>query len=207
MRLPPEKPATCLHCDKKAIIFLLCIFIPYFISGAFLDYFFPLFASGNGLSQGDISRGVLLNGLFIIYLGPVLTRLVINKLGNTNGMILSMSIVVCALASFVLLGSIAAAFVTLMLLGLAESFGISMKTTYFLNLRGIRDLEINTGMAYFSVMVNASRMAGPIIYGVALSLGMRMGVGLISVGILALLLVFTFISKLQPASINTSEAA
>ncbi len=193
--------------DKKAIIFLLCIFIPYFISGAFLDYFFPLFASGNGLSQGDISRGVLLNGIFIIYLGPVLTRLVINKLGNTNGMILSMSIVVCALASFVIFGSIAAAFVTLMLLGLAESFGISMKTTYFLNLRGIRDLEINTGMAYFSVMVNGSRMAGPIIYGLVLSLGMRMGVGLITLGILALLLVFTFVIKLQPASINTSEAA
>lgn len=193
--------------DKKAIIFLLCIFIPYFISGAFLDYFFPLFASGNGLSQGDISRGVLLNGLFIIYLGPVLTRLVINKLGNTNGMILSMSIVVCALASFVLFGTVAAAFVTLMLLGLAESFGISMKTTYFLNLRGIRDLEINTSMAYFSVMVNGSRMAGPIIYGLALSLGMRMGVGLISLGILALLLVFTLVIKLQPAAINTSEAA
>ncbi len=192
--------------DKKAIIFLLCIFIPYFISGAFLDYFFPLFASGNNLSQGDISRGVLLNGLFIIYLGPILTRLVINKLGNTNGMILSISIVVCALASFVLFDTVAAAFVTLMLLGLAESFGISMKTTYFLNLRGIRDLEINTGMAYFSVMVNASRMVGPIIFGLALSLGTRMGVGLISVGILVLLLVFAFIVKLQPASINKSEA-
>ena len=193
--------------DKKAIIFLLCIFIPYFISGAFLDYFFPLFASSNGLSQSDISRGVLLNGLFIIYLGPVLTRLVINKLGNTNGMILSMSIVVCALTSFVFFGSITAAFVTLMLLGLAESFGISMKTTYFLNLRGIRDLEINTGMAYFSVMVNGSRMAGPIIYGLALSLGIRMGVGLIAFAILALLLVFTFIIKLQPESIKTSAAA
>jgi predicted MFS family arabinose efflux permease/uncharacterized membrane protein len=184
--------------DKKAVVFLLCIFIPYFISGAFLDYFFPLFASGNGLSQGDISRGVLLNGLFIIYLGPILTRLVINKLGNTNGVILSMSIVFCALASFVLFGTVAATFVTLMLLGLAEGFGISMKTTYFLNLRGIRNLEINTGMAYFSVMVNASRMVGPIIYGLALSLGMKMGVGLISLGILALLLVFTFNYQVAP---------
>ncbi|NLB52788.1 MAG: MFS transporter, partial [Syntrophomonadaceae bacterium] len=193
--------------DKKAIIFLLCIFIPYFVSGAFLDYYFPLFASSNGLSQSDISRGFLLNGLFIIYLGPVLTRFITRKLGNTKGMIVSMSIVVCALASFMLFGTIFAAFITLILLGIAESFGVSMKTTYFLNLQGIKDLEINKGMAYFSVMVNMSRMSGPIIYGLALSLGMRMGVGLISLGILILLLIFIFFTNFHPARSNTAEAA
>ena len=45
---------------------------------------------------------------------------------------------------------------------------------------------------------NASRMVGPIIYGLALSLGMKMGVGLISLGILALLLVFTFNYQVAP---------
>ncbi|KUG02632.1 hypothetical protein ASZ90_020000 [hydrocarbon metagenome] len=193
--------------DKKAIIFLICIFIPYFISGAFLDYYFPLLASSNGLSQSDISRGFLLNGLFIIYLGPILTRYVIEKLGNTNGMIISAFIVVCALATFVFFGTIAAAFVTIILLGIAESFGVSMKTTYFLNLKGIRDLEINKGIAYFSVMVNLSRMVGPIIYGMALSLGMRMGVGIISLGILVLLSVFIIFTKFYPAQYNTSETA
>lgn len=193
--------------DKKAIVFLICIFIPYFISGAFLDYYFPLFASSNELSQSDISRGFLLNGLFIIYLGPVLTRYIMNKLGNTRGMIVSMFIVVCALTNFIIFGTIAAAFITLILLGIAESFGVSLKTTYFLNLRGIKDLEINKGIAYFSVMVNLSRMAGPIIYGMALSLGMRMGVGLISFVILILLLVFIFSTRFERARPNMSASA
>ncbi len=191
--------------DKRAILFLLCIFIPFFISGAFLDYYFPLFASSNDLSQSDISRGFLLNGLFIIYLGPFLTRNVTDKFGSTNGLILSMFIVLAALLSFVIFGSVAAAFVTLILLGVAESFAISLKTTYFLNLKGIKDLQINEGIAYFSGMVNLSRMAGPIVYGLALSLGMRLGVGLISLGILLLLVVFIFSNKVQGAYSNISE--
>ncbi|MDD3853384.1 MAG: MFS transporter [Syntrophomonadaceae bacterium] len=186
--------------DKKALLFLLCIFIPYFICGAFLDYFFPLFASENGLSQSDISRGILLNGLFIIYLGPLMTRIVINKLGNTKGIIASMLIVIFALTVFAFSGSVVAAFVTISLLGVAESFGISLKTTYFLNLKGIKDMEINKGIASFSIMVSSSRMAGPIVYGMALSLGTRMGVGLISLIVLLLIVVFVMFTWQKPGT-------
>lgn len=176
--------------EKKAIFFLFCIFVPYFISGAFLDYFFPLFASGQELTQSDISRGFLINGLFIIYLGPFLTGFITRKLGSTQALIVSMSIVILALINFTIFNSITAAFVTLALLGIAESFGVSIKTTYFLNLRGMKDLEINQAIAYFSVMVNISRMAGPLIFGLVLTLGVRMGVGLIATAIFLLLLVF-----------------
>ncbi|SHJ99446.1 MFS transporter [Desulforamulus aeronauticus] len=183
---------------KKTLLFLLCIFIPYFISGAFLDYYFPLFASANGLSQSDISRGFLLNGLFIIYLGPVLAGYAAKKLGSIKGMVVSMSIVICALTVFIVYGTIAAALATIILLGIAESFSVSLKTTYFLTLKGVRDLSIHQGIAYFSGMVNLSRMAGPMIYGLALSLGTRMGISLISLGILLLLLVFILSTRFEP---------
>ncbi|OEF97130.1 MFS transporter [Desulfuribacillus alkaliarsenatis] len=178
--------------DKKAVLFLACLFIPFFIGGAFLDYYFPLFASANELSQSDISRGFLLNGLMIIYLGPLLTRYVNNKFGNVNGIIASMVIVLIALTVYVLWGTIAAAFVTVALLGIAESFGLSMKTTYFLQSKGIRDMQINQSVAWFSFMVNTSRMAGPIIFGAAVSIGMRTGIGIIAITMLALILVFVW---------------
>ncbi|QGT99858.1 hypothetical protein SYNTR_1265 [Candidatus Syntrophocurvum alkaliphilum] len=190
--------------DKKAIVFLACIFIPFFISGAFLDYFFPLFAASHDLTQSDISRGFLLHGLFIIYLGPLLTKYATNKLGNKNGIIFSMFIVVSALATFMAFGTIAAAFVTLALLGIAESFGMAMKTSYFLNLKGIKDLEINQGMAYFSFMVNLGRMLGPIMFGIALSLGIKMGIGIIALFIFLLLLVFIFSNRQMPIHSNKS---
>lgn len=192
--------------DKKTLLFLTCIFIPYFISGAFLDYYFPLFGSAHGLSQSDISRGFLLNGLFIIYLGPVLTGYVSKKLGSIKGIIASMTIVICALTAFIAFGTVPAALVTIALLGIAESFGVSLKTTYFLNLPGVRDSEINQGIAYFSGMVNASRMAGPVIYGLALSLGTRMGIGTIVLGLLILLAVFIFSVRLEPAYANHDHA-
>lgn len=184
--------------NKKTLLFLACIFIPYFISGAFLDYYFPLFASAHGLSQSDISRGFLLNGLFIIYLGPILTRYVTGKLGSVRGIMASMTIVIGALTTFFVCGTVPAALVTIALLGIAEGFGVSLKTTYFLNLQGIRDLEINQGIAYFSGMVNLSRMTGPIIYGLALSLGAKTGTGLISLSMFVLLLVFIFSVGLKP---------
>lgn len=189
--------------DKRAIIFLLCIFIPYFISGAFLDYYFPLFASANALSQSDISRAFLLNGLCIIYLGPLLTGFAVKKLGNINSLQLSLFIVVCGLATFMGFETVAAAFVTIILLGIAESFGVSMQTSYFLNLKGIKEMEINKGIAYFSAMVNISRMAGPMVFGIALSLGMRMGVGIIAVTLFVLLMAFIVLAKIRPGCVNT----
>ncbi|MCF8011120.1 MAG: MFS transporter [Clostridiales bacterium] len=184
--------------DKNALVFLLLIFIPFFVAGAFMDYYFPLFAKTNSLTQSDISRAFLLNGLCVIYLGPVLTRYATRYLGDKKGMVISLFIVVCALAAFTLWGTIPAAFVTLILLGIAEGFGVAALTSYFLNLGSVRDLEINKAIAYFSVMVNASRMAGPIIFGVALSLGIRLGMGLITGGLLALLIAFIFISRFKP---------
>jgi predicted MFS family arabinose efflux permease len=163
-----------------------------------------LFAAGNELSQSDISRGFLLNGLFIIYLGPVLTKYVAGKLGDARGMIVSMLIAIGALGTFMLFGTIPAAFAAVILLGIAESFGVSMKTTYFLNLKGIKEMEINKGIAFFSIMVNFSRMLGPIVFGLALSLGARMGVGLISLVLLMLLLVFIFSASFKPAPVNAA---
>lgn len=185
--------------DRKALLFLTCLFLPYFISGAFLDYYFPLFASAHGLSQSDISRGFLLNGLFIIYLGPVLTGYASEKLGSVKAMILSMAIVIGALITFMVFGTVPAALAAIALLGIAESFGVSLQTTYFLNLPGIRDLTINQGIAWFSGLVNAGRMAGPMIYGLALALGTRMGIGAIALGLLGLLAVFIFSVRAEPA--------
>jgi len=181
--------------DKSACIFLLLIFAPFFIAGAFLDYYFPLFAKGHDLTQSDISRAFLLKGLCIIYLGPVLTKFATRYLGDKKSIVFSSFIVVCALATFVFWGTIPAAFVTVVLLGVAESFGMVMQTSYFLNLKSVRDLEVNKAIAYFSVMVNASMMAGPIIFGLALTLGMRLGVGLLTGALLALLTAFMLISK------------
>lgn len=179
--------------DKSALFFLLLIFAPFFIAGAFLDYYFPLFAKGHDLTQSDISRAFLLNGLCVIYLGPALTRFATRYLGDKKGIAVSSFVVICALAAFTLWGTIPAAFVTVILLGVAESFGVALQTSYFLNLRSVQDLEINKAIAYFSVMVNASRMAGPIIFGLTLTLGLRMGVGVITGVLLILLMMFMFI--------------
>ncbi|MFZ7101737.1 MAG: MFS transporter [Peptococcaceae bacterium] len=192
--------------DRKTIIFLTCVFIPFFISGAFLDYYFPLFSASQGLTQSDISRGILLNGIFIIYLGPVLTRFVGKYLDPVTGLTVATLIVVAALAGFTVWGSVAAAFLTVICLGIAESFGVSLQTTYFLNLEEIRNIEINKGIAYFSVMVNLSRTAGPIIYGMALSLGMQTGVGLISLAVFILLLIFIFSGKYRSVADDTRAA-
>jgi predicted MFS family arabinose efflux permease len=181
--------------DKNVLVFLLLIFVPFFAAGTFLDYYFPLFANSCDLTQSDISRAFLLNGLCVIYLGPLLTRFATRYLGDKKSIVFSLFTVVCAMAIFMLWGTIPAAFVTVILLGIADGFGVAMQTSYFLNLKSVRDLEINKAIAYFSALVNASRMAGPIIFGLTLTLGMRMGVGLITGVLLASVTAFMLSSN------------
>jgi predicted MFS family arabinose efflux permease len=199
------KKLTNFITDKSALLFLLLIFLPILAAGAFLDYCFPLFAKGHNLSQSDISRAFLLNGLCIIYLGPLLTKNITRYLGDKKGIVLSLVIVISALLVFVAFGTISAAFIAVVLLGVADSFGVATQTSYFLNLRTVQDLEINKAMAYFSMLVNLGKMLGPIIFGFALSVGIRMGVGLITGILIIFLMVFIIVLKYSTVRISSEN--
>ncbi|MDX9871704.1 MAG: MFS transporter [Clostridia bacterium] len=181
--------------DKNALLFLLLIFLPLLAAGVFLNYAFPLLAQAHNLSQGNISRVFLLNGICIIYLGPVLTKLTTRYLESREALLLSSLVVIAGMLLFMHYGTIAAALALVVLLGISDSFGTAAQTGYFLNLRPVRQLGLSKGIGYFSIIVNIGKMLGPVIFGLAFTWGVQKGVGVLAVFFAVMLALFLLMDK------------
>lgn len=176
--------------DRSVLQFLLLVFLPILIAGVFLNYSFPLLAQAHNLSQGNISRAFLLNGLCIIYLGPALTGLTTRYLGNKGALLFSSLLVIAGMFIFMFFGNIEAAFVLVVLLGVSDSFGIAAQTSYFLNLKAVQQMGLSKGIGYFSIIINIGRMIGPVLLGVAFTWGMQNGVRVIAIALAVFLALF-----------------
>jgi len=190
--------------NRSVLLFLGLVFFPILVAGVFLSYSFPLFAQAHNLSQGNISRAFLLNGLCVIYLGPVLTGVTTRYIGNKGALLLSSGLIVAGMFIFMFFGNIAAALVLVILLGVSDSFGTAAQTGYFLNLQAVRQMGLSKGIGYFSIIVNIGKMMGPVIFGLAFIWGMQKGVLFLAILMTALLALFLLASK-EKHLINTDS--
>ncbi|THB66249.1 MAG: MFS transporter, partial [Spirochaetaceae bacterium] len=69
-------------------LFFITLILPTYIAGAFIVYYFPLFAETQGLNTADIGRLLILNGLCIVYFGPALSSFIEKRTGNTYGSVI-----------------------------------------------------------------------------------------------------------------------
>lgn len=181
--------------DRSVLLFLVLIFLPILVAGVFLNYSFPILAKAHNLSQGNIGRAFLLNGLCIIYLGPALTGLTTRYLGNKGALLFSSLLIIAGMFIFMFFGNIEAAFVLVVLLGVSDSFGIAAQTSYFLNLKPVQRMGLSKGIGYYSLIVNFGKMIGPVILGVAFSWGSQNGIRVIAIALAVLLVLFMLVDK------------
>lgn len=165
--------------DKNVLLFFILILIPVSICGMFLNYLFPIYADSMGASSSSIGRAFLINGLLIIYLGPILSRYSEKYFGAKKSLVTASLIMGCSLLIFAGVGTLAAAYITVMLLGLADSFGVAAQSNYFLSLGAVSCLGEGRAVAYFSIIGKLGQMLGPIILGAAAVLGITRGTGVI----------------------------
>ncbi|MDD2402698.1 MAG: MFS transporter, partial [Clostridia bacterium] len=165
--------------DKKVLAFFMLVLIPVSISGMFLNYLFPIYADSMGVSASGIGRAFLVNGLLIIYAGPVLSRYTEKYLGTKKSLVIASLIMGFALLVFAGCGTLVAAYTAVILLGLAESFGVAAQNNYFLSLRAVSRLGEGKAVAYFSIIGKIGQMLGPIIFGSAAVWGMAEGTGVV----------------------------
>lgn len=165
--------------DKKVVTFFMFVLLPVSVSGMFLNYLFPIFADGMGASSSSIGRAFLINGLLIIYAGPVLSRYSEKYLGTKKSLVTASLIMGFSILFFAGFGTLAAAYITVIILGLADSFGVAAQSNYFLSLGAVSRLGEGKAVAYFSIVGKLGQMLGPIIFGSAAVLGMAAGTGVI----------------------------
>lgn len=165
--------------DKKVVTFFMFVLLPVSVSGMFLNYLFPIFADGMGASSSSIGRAFLINGLLIIYAGPVLSKYSEKYLGTKKSLVTASLIMGFSILFFAGFGTLAAAYITVIILGLADSFGVAAQSNYFLSLGAVSRLGEGKAVAYFSIVGKLGQMLGPIIFGSAAVLGMAAGTGVI----------------------------
>jgi MFS family permease len=180
-------------------LFFLLLIIPTYVAGTFLTYFFPLFAESQGLSTSDIGRWFIINGLFIIYFGPPLSRYFKQRVGQQRAVILGSVMWGLALLVFALTGSLAGAIATLILMGITEGFCVTAQNDIYLEFDVSKRLGQDRAVGYFEMFGKIGETAGPIIFSLALLLGEQFGIAVLGVVVIILALPFLLVMKRRPS--------
>lgn len=176
--------------NKEVFTFLVFILFPFLISISYREYFFPLYAEQSGISEVDIGRIYLWCGLLVIYSGPIISKVLMKRLGSKNTVIISSVLACCAIIMPVIDSSLPTAIIGVILLSISTSFGYAAQSTYYSSLPSTELYGEGKAMSIYSVFDNGGQTLGPVVYGFALIFGTQMGLLGIAVAIFALLLLF-----------------
>ena len=176
--------------NRQVITFLLLMLLPFLMGLSFREYFFPIYAAELGMSETMIGRLYLICGLLVIYAGPQLTGKLIARLGGKWTVTLASALIIAAPLLYVAIPTLATTIVGVLLLSVAISFGYAAQSTYYSELPSVEHYGGGRAMGIYSLFENIGQTLGPMIYGLAMMMGYRSGLGLIGGAMLALLLLF-----------------
>lgn len=181
--------------DIEVLKFFILILIPVSIASMFLIFFLPIYSQKIGVSAANVGRAFMINGICVIYLGPVLSKYTQKYFGVIKSLILSMTIIGASFILFSFNNSLIMAFTVALLLGISESFGVAAQTNYFFQIKIINKIGKGKSIGYYSLFNKLGQMMGPIIFGIAITLGIVKGVGLVGALILVLAFIFMILHK------------
>lgn len=176
--------------NRQVITFLLLMLLPFLMGLSFREYFFPIYAAELGMTETMIGRLYLICGLLVIYAGPQLTGKLIARLGGKWTVALASGLIIAAPLLYAAIPTLATTIVGVLLLSVAISFGYAAQSTYYSELPSVEHYGGGRAMGIYSLFENIGQTLGPMIYGLAMMLGYRSGLGLIGGAMLALLLLF-----------------
>ncbi|MFA6807670.1 MAG: MFS transporter [Eubacteriales bacterium] len=181
--------------DRKVITYLLLVLVPISVVSMYLSYYLPLFAESEGISVGHIGRIIMLNGICIIYAGPFLSRYVVQRLGDRKGTGLLLFATAGALFVFAFLNNLAGMLASVVILGVAESFGTASHTNYYLGLEKTVDYGEGKALGIYSIVNKFGQMLAPLIFGILGSVSLARGAGTVGLVIIIFAFIFVLFSK------------
>lgn len=157
----------------------------------FLNYFFPLYSSGQGLSTANIGRAFMIYGVSIVYLGPLVSRYITNQSKFTMIIPVASGIGVLAMMVFFTHGGVAAALLAIFLFGVADSIGFIAQNTFLLSLPATHRLGQGQALGLFSMTKKLGQMLGPMAIAWGAGFGAtQAGVGAIGMWYLLSIIIF-----------------
>lgn len=189
----------------EIINYAVLVLLPIIIVTFFVAHFFPIFADSQGLSSTTAGLGYMVQGVTVIYLGPVLTKIAIKYLKLKKTVVLSSLIAFGGILIFAYSPSISFAFIAIFFLGVSEAVGQSARVNYFLNMKTSKLLGEGKSLAIFSVFENLGTIAGPTIFALILTYNISYGMAVYG-GISLILTIIFAIITLKFHKKNKTEA-
>lgn len=179
--------------NRRVLGFFVLILVPFMMALAYREYFFPLFAQENGMSEVRIGQVYLLCGLLVIYLGPKISQWMLARLGALNSVILASVAMGANMLLYVAAPSMGSVLAGVVILSVIISFAYTCQYTYFEDLPDSTMVGQGKAMGVYSVFESLGQTVGPMAYGALLVLGQRQGILVFSAAMLGLAGLFIFI--------------
>lgn len=174
--------------------FLLLVSLPTAVAGMFQPFYLPLFVAQLGQSTATVGRAYLLHGLCIVLLGPWLTRLTARVMAPVWAVLLSGAGLAAALLLFGIQPSLTTAFLAVLLIGVAESFGLSAQVRQAEWLIGQTSRRRESVLALHVNTRKLGQAAGPLAFGAVIA-GGPLGVAMLAAGLGSILLLYAVLPR------------
>lgn len=148
----------------KLAAFVILMITPACIIGSFLSYYLPLYLTEIGRGISDAGRAQLVYGLMIVYVGPVMTRMIAKHNSDAVWNIIYSVMLGGGLVLFGLFGGIVPMYAAALLLGFGDSFGFVSQNSCFLDLPAIERYGESMSMSVLSFIKKLAEMLGPITF-------------------------------------------
>lgn len=176
--------------NGRVWLFFILFFIPVCATNMFFRYFVPVYAQERGIAIADVSWIFLVYGIVIIYLGPKINNLFENRFNVKFSLVLSGFVAALGLLVFGLGQGLPIVFISAVIFALGDSFGLPVQQSYFMSLKASRRLGGSNSLAIYSAIESIGQVIGPVLFGLALILGVQKGLFIMGAVMVAMLILF-----------------
>lgn len=162
--------------SKEVWSFFFLLITPFMIALSFRDYVFPLFVDQFGVSEIRIGQFYLICGVAVLYIGPSLANVVIERFGVKGCSIFSSAMLAISMGVFAVYPSKLTIFIGIAVLYMTICFAYTCQYFSFENMDSVKRYQIGKALGIYSMFENAGQTLGPIVFGMLAVFGMAGGV-------------------------------
>lgn len=214
--LAPSSPASSirehvlqslrLFRTRDFVLLLIGSAVPFSMSQVgLLSYALPLYLEAEGVAASSIGRVLMIYGLCVIYLGPVMGRIVDRSSAKKKWLVVGGMIGSLGMLGLYLHNGLTAAMVAVLALALASCCIGASQAPYMLALPQVQAYGAAGALGILRASDKLGQMAGPLIVGTAVgTVGMHAGLALIGAIYLTATLAFLVFARCGAKSRGTS---
>jgi len=183
--------------NRNIISLLVLLSIPAAITLAgVLYYISPIYLDRLGTSQANIARILMINGVFMIYISPMLSPLMDKARDKRIYIIISGIIGGSGMLCFLFLEGLWAIIFAILILSFAASIGHSARTVYALQQKIAVEIGGGQAMSLYRSIDRIGWVLGPLLFSVIVASGeIEKGLSMVGLIYIVLTILFIIVSK------------